>query len=247
MVRIAHLSDTHIDGSRDHTHRLERVVAEVIALGDIDLVLVTGDIADHGSPAEYDQFFGVCADLPLAVVPGNHDARAALTTHVRADADGFLNTVVDLDGLTVIGLDSLIPGEVAGELSESTIAFARRALDAASGLAVIALHHPPVPIGERFMDENGLRNPEALADLVGNDEKVVGVLTGHVHAALATTFAGRPLLGAPGVSTTLRPGRTPDPFDDTATPGLAIHTIRSDGTISTVFDFLSPEPQSEPA
>lgn len=243
MTRIAHLSDPHIDGSPERTRRLERVVDEVGALPDIDLVVVTGDIADHGAPAEYAQFIDTFTlPQPTVVVPGNHDLRATMSTYLTADASGHLNAVATADGLTVVGLDSLIEHETAGALGEDTLAFARDAIAAAPGAIVLAFHHPPVPVGHQLMDQHGLRNAAALAEIVAAHDSVIALLTGHVHTALATTFAGRPLLGAPGIVSTMRLGSRLDPIaDQNAMPGLALHTVHPDRRLTTVFHYLSPD------
>ena len=87
----------------------------------------------------------------------------------------------------------------------------------------------------------GLTNPDDLASLVASSPSVIGCLTGHVHSALAGTFAGRPMLGAVGIVSTLRVGGRSDPLtDDSAMPGLALHTVTPDGSIVTVFHALAP-------
>lgn len=243
MTRIAHFSDPHLDGSQERLRRLERVIGEVADLPGIDLVVVTGDIADHGAPAEYARFFdSLTLPQPTVVIPGNHDLRAPMSNFLADNSRGHLNTVATADGLTLIGLDSLIEHETAGLLAGDTLAFAYDAITAASGPVVLALHHPPVPVGHRCMDQHGLRNAEVFAELVSDNEAVIAVLTGHVHTALATTFAGRPLLGAPGIVSTMRLGSRLDPIaDPKAMPGLALHTIHSDLRLTTVFHYLSPE------
>ncbi|MCB8044059.1 metallophosphoesterase [Microbacterium oxydans] len=56
-LRIAHISDCHLDTSTLRSRRLERIIAEVAGLDDVAALVVSGDIADHGKSAEYDQFF----------------------------------------------------------------------------------------------------------------------------------------------------------------------------------------------
>ncbi len=70
-----------------------------------DVLVVTGDVADHGTLEEYaearallDTWAGV-----LAVCPGNHDVRTAYT-----DAFGATETVVRHGGRRFVMLDSLV-------------------------------------------------------------------------------------------------------------------------------------------
>jgi 3',5'-cyclic AMP phosphodiesterase CpdA len=244
MVRIAHLSDTHLDGTPERAKRAERILKEIADHGDVDLVLVSGDLVDNARPGEYEEFFDVFSRASrLMVVPGNHDRRLPLTDHLEPDANGYFNRVSTVDGVTVIGLDSLVEGETGGLLAACTIEFAHNELRQTAGPTILALHHPPVPVGHDFADRHGLLNADALADLMAAHDNIAAVLTGHTHTALAATFANRPLLGAPGVVSTMRLGNRLDPIADlNAVPGLAIHTVEPNSGIRSIFHFLSPEP-----
>ncbi len=93
VLRIAHLSDLHIVGER-YGYRMEtgthgargnrsfrnalRKLAAIHAKTPLDCVLVTGDITDAGTRAEWAAFMDLlrtCPDLRerLSLVPGNHD------------------------------------------------------------------------------------------------------------------------------------------------------------------------------
>ena len=243
MTVLAHLSDPHIGATPSSVDRLRSVVAELGRLPRLDALLVTGDLADHGLPEEYAAFVDALpAGVPTLVVPGNHDRRDALRPVVPgAPADGPVCTVLDVGPVRLIGLDSSIPGRDEGLLEPAALAFARRAIDDAPGHVLLAMHHPSLPVGNAVADGMALTNPDDLASLVTSSPSVIGCLTGHVHTALAGTFAGRPMLGAPGIVSALRIGGHADPLTDTAAmPGLAVHTIAPDGGIVTVFHTLAP-------
>ncbi|MDQ3430796.1 MAG: metallophosphoesterase [Actinomycetota bacterium] len=243
MTVIAHLSDTHLDSTAERTARFERVTRELELLLQLDALIVTGDLTDHGDPAEYRAFFDVLpSHVPTLVVPGNHDNRDGLRPYLQGLKPGeALNTVLELDGGTVIGLDSLVEGEDRGELTEETLAFADRAISTATGWVVLAMHHPAVPVGHPVMDQHGLTNGNDLADLIGASDKVVACFVGHVHSALAASFADRPLIGAPGIASTMRLGGRHDPIADArAMPGLVVHNVADDWHLSSVFHYLSP-------
>jgi 3',5'-cyclic AMP phosphodiesterase CpdA len=205
-------------------------------------VVHTGDVADTGSADEYAQFFAAFRqERPAVVVPGNHDLRAGMARHVPADENGFLNRAAEAGEITIIGLDSLSEGEIGGRLAPSTIAFARDRIVQAPGHVVLALHHPPIPIGHTLMDQHGLYETEPLDALIRENPQVAAVLCGHVHTAVSGTFANRPVLGAPGVVSEMRLGSRTDPIaDQGAVPGLALHTIDEAGQVTTVFHPLSP-------
>jgi Icc protein len=242
LTVIAHLSDMHLDGSSLRLSRFRAVLAQVLELPRVDALLLSGDLADHGSAAEYAQLFDILpAHLPTVIVPGNHDLSAPLLAVLRRSGrDPSLNTSVDIGGLRLIGLDSHIDNNDQGKLGVQAIQFAQDQLAGIEGPALLVMHHPPVPVGHHVMDEFALTNPDALSALIRGHENVIGILTGHVHTAVATMFAGVPLIGAPGIVSTMRLGSKTDPIaDPDAMPGLAVHTI--DGwTMRTVFHYLSP-------
>lgn len=245
MGLIAHLSDPHLDGGQPRAARLAAVLHEVAAVGGVDMVVVTGDLAETGAPGEYEQFFTLmeAAALPYLVVPGNHDLRAPLAAHLPQSSDGPLVTTLSAGGITAIGLDSLIEGEPSGHLNEQCLDAARSAIAAAPGPVVLALHHPPVAVGDHRVDAMGLANPEDLAALITGNDAVIAVLAGHAHTALVTTFAARPMLVAPGIVSTLRLGSRTDLLDDhSAAPALALHTITAHH-LSTTFHHLAPSPR----
>ena len=247
MTLLAHVSDPHLDTSPERRARLERVLAAVAGYRGVTGLVLTGDLADHGADDEYRELRAVLAasvpDLPTLLVPGNHDDREVLRRHLPgAPAEGPLDTLLDVGDVRLVGLDSTIPGQDGGGLAASTVAFARAAVAGAPGRVVLAMHHPAVAVGHAVVDGYGLADHEDLARVVRPARNVVACLAGHVHSALASTFAGRPLVCAPGVVSTLRLDDSVEPFaDHAAVPGLALHAVHDDGTVTSRFHHLPPE------
>ncbi len=79
MLTVAHLSDTHF-GNRPGVADRSRRVVEAVARIRPDVVVVTGDVADHGRPEEYAEALAVLGSLPGPVLwgTGNHDVREAV-------------------------------------------------------------------------------------------------------------------------------------------------------------------------
>jgi 3',5'-cyclic-AMP phosphodiesterase len=241
MTLLAHISDLHLNGT---PRAAGRVKAAVDYLRDPatrpDALLVTGDIADHGDPAEYREFADLLdVPFPVLVCPGNHDAREALRAAVLGEpGDGRpVNSAHRVDGLTVLMCDSTIPGRDEGRLEDATLAWIEDVLAAPDhqGPALIALHHPPVPVHHPMPDGAPLTNPDALADLLGRHPQVIAVLAGHAHTAAASGLASRPVLLAPGVVWSLvMPPQAAKLADLEAPVGLALHTVE-DARITTHF------------
>ena len=243
MVLLGQVSDLHIDGSAEREARTRRVMGYLAGLPrPVDAVLVTGDVADHGQPAEYEVARGLLGGpAPVLVCPGNHDRRAGFRRVLLGELDGGegpVNQVRRLDGVTVLLCDSSVPGEDGGWLDDETIAWLDAALAAAPDQPVlVAMHHPPLPLGVPFVDEIRQAGGDRLADVVRRHDQVVAVLCGHAHTAASTWFAGRQLLVAPGVaSTLLLPAERPTggALDGDAPAAIAFHLLDG-GRLTTHF------------
>ena len=76
-VVFAHLSDLHVEGRGTERAAVARDALGHSALDEADLVVVTGDLTDSGSPAEAraleTALDAAAARRPVLAVPGNHD------------------------------------------------------------------------------------------------------------------------------------------------------------------------------
>ncbi|MFE6055814.1 metallophosphoesterase [Kitasatospora sp. NPDC056446] len=246
MLTIAHLSDIHLgqvqgrDGGKRARRRAERVMAYLDALpGPLDGVLVTGDLADHGLPGEYEQVAGVLASrYPVLTCPGNHDRRAPYREVLLGEApgEGPVNREHRLPGADVLMLDSSIPGRDDGLLDGETLDWLdARLADGRAGLpALVAFHHPPVELHMPMVDGIRQFGEAGLAEVLRRHPRVAALLCGHAHTAAATTFAGLPVLVAPGVVSTVTlpcEGGRGISFDHP--PMLAFHLLDDEGRVTT--------------
>ena len=233
---LAQISDLHLDGGERATRRAARVMDYLRALPrPVDAVLVTGDIADHGAEAEYEEAARLlAAPFPVLTCPGNHDARPAYRKALLGEPAGAdaVNRVHHIAGTALLMCDSTVPGRDEGRLDDATLAWIDATL---TGLprdtrALIAFHQPPVAVHHPLPDSAMLEQPEGLAALLEAHPRVVAVLTGHAHTAASSTFAGRPLVVAPAVTWTLRmPWEGDAPADRDQPPGIAFHVLDDTG------------------
>jgi len=240
MIVIAQISDLHLDGGERATARAKQVLASLGELADrLDVLLVSGDIADHGEPAEY-ALARQLLDLPcpVLVLPGNHDDRAAFAAGLL-DAEPSvleLNRSVRIAGADFLLCDSTVPGEDYGRLSEPTLDWLDGALAAGEDdvPAFVCFHHPPVDLHVPFVDRIRQFGAERLAEIIGWHPRVVAVLCGHAHTAAVSRFADRPLLVAPGVVSTVRlPIESGPTIDLDLPPAMAFHLLGDDGRLVT--------------
>ena len=95
--------------------------------------------------------------------------------------------------------------------------------------ALVAFHHPLVELHSPIIDAIRQHGSERLAAVLGRHPQVVAVLCGHAHTAAASTFAGRPLLVAPGVVSTVRLPWERRGHIDAQLPALAFHILDDAG------------------
>lgn len=241
MPVIAHLSDLHLDADARSVGRAARITDYLGALPQpVDVVLVTGDIADHGAIEEYEAAARLLMlPYPVVVLPGNHDDRAAFSKVLldQPDADGRpINRAHRIAGMTFLLLDSTIPGRPEGALADETIAWLDGALsEVGDEPTFVCMHHPPAVLGIPVVDGIRLQDTAALAEVIGRHPQVEGVLCGHAHTAASSDFAGVPLRVAPGiVSTAVLPCESRDgsPLNFDLPPAFAFHIV-DDGELVT--------------
>jgi Icc protein len=240
---LAQISDLHIgqdhrdDGGVRALHRTQAVIDFLNALpGELDGVLVTGDLADHGLPDEYRTVRELLGTLrvPVFTCPGNHDDRAAFRTTLLGEVSGDgepVNQVHHLGGLTIVMCDSTIPRRGAGRFDDTTLTWLDKVLTETDEPALVCFHHPPVVLHNPYLDDIRLRNDDQLAEVL--NDKVLAVLCGHAHTAAATTFAGRPLVVAPGVvSASVLPVEGDHVIDYDLPPAIALHVVDDRGLVT---------------
>ena len=241
MVLIAHVSDIHVDAGERSAERAGRVFRYLAALPTpVDAVIVTGDIADHGAEAEYERVRGLVGlTAPVLWCPGNHDDRGPCRKALLGEtANGKpLDAAYEIGGVLILMVDSSIPGRDEGLLADETLAWLDATLAGRPELpALICFHHPPVTLGMPFVDSIRQFGAERLAAVVERHPQVVALLCGHAHTPAATTFAGRPLIVAPGVvSTSMLPFETTEIVDLDQPPMIAFHLLDDDRRLVTHF------------
>ncbi len=221
---LVQLSDPHIthpgqliSGRVDTAAALRHAVERVLQIQPRPVaVLISGDLVDAGHPAEYAQLREllmplVDAGLPLALLPGNHDARGPLqeafagltTVHRGEPGAAAIQYALDLPGpLRLVVLDSLMPGRPEGGFDEARLAQAQSLLaERPSTPTLIALHHPPHATGLAVMDgmalQHGLAGFEAL---IARHPQVQRVVCGHLHRMTLGRVAHATSLSAPSTA-----------------------------------------------
>ena len=217
---IAQFSDLHLRatppaGARVDTTALLRACVQDLCARDPapDLLLLTGDLSDSGSAADYALLRQLvlplqALGLPILPLPGNHDRRAALR-HACADwlqaCQGlhptFVQYVWECPTLRLLALDTVAEGCAHGELCPKRLRWLEQALAASNQPTLLLLHHPPYATGLAEMDGMALRQGAAeLEALLWQHPQVQALLCGHLHRHTVTRVAHALAISAPSTA-----------------------------------------------
>lgn len=202
---VAQISDLHIGfaGKGELCINAKRLKLVVEALNSLklqpDLVLVTGDLVEHGEVWAYEDLKQVLKQInsPVFLAFGNHDRRDAFAQvfpHIPY-ADGFLQYTIEEHSMRVIVLDTVKEGRHGGSFCERRAAWLEAKLaEQPTRPTLIALHHPPIKTGIGWLTAN----PDApwvkrLHDVVSRYDNIQHLIAGHIHRSIFSSFAGTTL------------------------------------------------------
>lgn len=244
---LVQLSDPHLGSrlARDGAtadDALARAVAAVNGLDiAVDLVVVTGDLTDHGRPAEYEALVTGLARLraPYVLLPGNHDDRDALRAVLPAAqscdiATAAIACVATAGAVRVVVLDSLVPGAERGHLGTHQLAWLDAQLAADPRPTVVAVHHPPLRIGHTGLDTMYLDDADAFGAVIERHAHVERIICGHGHRPVTARWRGTTVTMAPSSIRQFAPTFGPElSFRRTdEAPAMAVH-LWLDGSLVT--------------
>ena len=250
---LAQISDSHVcpvgglsNGRVDTNTLFDQAVRHLAGLTPVpDAVLFTGDLADMGRAEEYTVLAELLAPLamPVYIIPGNHDdrdaLRAAFPDHRYLPGEGpFLHYVIETHPLRLIGLDTLVPGEIHGEMCGARLDWlAARLEEAPERPTLVFMHHPPFETGLP-MDRHMCRGGEAMGDIIARHPQVRRVVCGHVHRHVQIFWRGTIALTAPGTAHQVTldlppPGDSRGSTFNHEPPGFLLHMLRPDGNLLT--------------
>lgn len=162
-IRALHVSDIHLNPS------VWPIMRSIIDQYDVDVVLDTGDIADHGTPAENQALSPIATlGVPYVYIRGNHDSSStAAAIAALPDTHVLDDEVVEVAGLTIAGL-----GDPRFTPDRSTQPDEQAVIDSGLRLAR-TIEASPAPV-----DVAMVHDPAAAGPLAG---VVPLVLAGHGH------------------------------------------------------------------
>ncbi len=243
-MRILQLSDPHLVAAEQGMVRRRPALAHferALQIGGAmnpDLVLVTGDLCQDESWGGYvrlRQALSQHARCPVALIPGNHDHPLLLDAVLgRTSATAPADLLVK--GVRLLLLSSHRVGSAAGELGSLQLRWLEHRLQCAERRdlpLVVALHHPPIAIGDAGMDAIRLLDQACLEELLRPHRALRAVLFGHIHQHWQGFWGKRPdvaLLGCPSTLCSFKAVQ-PCPLGRADDPGGRLLEVTPDGAV----------------
>ncbi len=243
MIRILHVTDTHIGPTPDYelysyntyqqTQRFVDYVNHHMAFQP-DLILHTGDVCYNPDSLSAKLAYEVLSQLkyPLYVARGNHDDPQALCDYFpnlphenkhRIDYD-FIH-----DDYHFIVLDSFGHVQPAGEIEPEQLIWLQKKLEQSNSASiVIVVHHLPVWTGNGWLDARmRIINGDELFDVLQPYQSRIRVLLfGHIHVPSTHWYRGILCSSAPAVfSQFIFPDDPQERFTVTSPGGFSFVTI----------------------
>ncbi len=219
---IAQLSDLHVGGPHPGSgEHFSQAIAEINAMTRRpDLVLITGDLTEGDTPAEWDEFLDAHFCAGGAVGRDSRKSRSPsrrVRRSPRRDAGPLRLVLLDTSS-DVFGADDAtwLDAELTAHPDLPT---------------AIAIHQPPFETGIWWMDCVGLDGAERFEDVVRKHHHVTNVFSGHVHRLIHTQWGPCSLWVCPStavsVAADLDPMHAPAETAEAPTFSLHVFTGRS--------------------
>jgi 3',5'-cyclic-AMP phosphodiesterase len=240
-MRVLQFTDTHLYGHAGGNLRgvetdssLRAVISEAFTqFPRVDAVLVTGDIANE-DPQGYQRFRHIFESMkqPVLCIPGNHDDLAEMRLELSSPPFA-IGGAHRFGEWKIIMLDSLEQGQVGGRLSASELErFERELALSRDQHALVCLHHHPVAMGSRWLDEIGLSNANEFWRLIEDYGHVRAVAWGHVHQVYEGSRGKVRLFATPSTCSQFLPGST-EFAPDSRPPAYRSFRLHPDGRIES--------------
>lgn len=247
LTRILQISDIHLyRNSEDellglNTRQSFDAVVDMIQQDSIpiDLIVLTGDLSQDGSPEAYQYLADKLTifKYPIYWLPGNHDTLSTMqtvfaTTHLKMDRE------IKFSNWHAILLSSLVRGKASGLLADNELERLKQFLEnSPQQNLLIMLHHQPISVGSHWLDGVGLVNSSDFQAIVEQSDRVRAVVFGHVHQAFDQWKDGVRYIAVPSTCIQFLPGNY-DFALDKQNPGYQYLEFQTDGTINTTIKRL---------
>jgi 3',5'-cyclic AMP phosphodiesterase CpdA len=199
-MEIIHLSDLHY-GSAEFKEKCFENIIEYIAgyKSKIDLVIITGDITDHGRYEEYEGIKRYIDRIPTEklIVPGNHDISkngAGKINYETFFGSTTTNNISKKSNCLALGICSAKDGIAISEIGDQQLRYiAEQYLNNSEKRKILALHHHLIAVPYSSKSLNIPIDAGEVLEILRMFE-IELVLMGHRHVPHVWTLNGTTFL-----------------------------------------------------
>jgi len=206
-LKFIHITDTHLLNRPDETFynlNTQKNLESVLSLSkarypDIDFFIFTGDISQTGTKESYTLFKSLTQqyELPIYCVPGNHDTPYLLQSIIPSCPNSSIN-IIQLGSFSLILLNSCVEDKHHGLINDLCLRQLEDYLkNNENQFNIIAIHHPPVLINSKWLDDLGLQNQTEFLHIINKFPHNTLLICGHVHQEIDQQSNNLRLLATP--------------------------------------------------
>ncbi len=197
-------------------------------------MLVTGDLIQDDSAEAYGRFRDLMLPLKrrMHCVPGNHDVRS-LMREVCVRPPFSYCAYEEIREWLLVGIDSCVRDDAGGRVTDEELdRMADIVVRSPAKHVLVFLHHPPVPMGSKWLDTVGLQNGDAFLERLQSLNRVRAAVFGHVHQEYDQEHNGVRIIATPSTCRQFKPRSDEFAVDDNP-PAYRRLVLQSNGGIET--------------
>ncbi len=259
QLNVLQITDMHLlspastDNAEDHSdekpscrHCFEANLAQALA-EDIrcDLILVTGDLVSKVDSATYDHIFEVLhsTQIPFACIAGNHDVTDESShdlpfeqrklTACAMDPRLLSRHVIETDAWQLLLLDSSIPGQIGGLVTEADMDWLCAQLATCDKPALLAVHHHVMPMYSEWIDAHMIENADYFWQRLAPYAHLKVIVSGHTHQEQVHHRNGVTVYSTPSTCYQFMPYEDDFSYDKQAHAGYRWLQLANNGNLAS--------------
>ena len=148
---------------------------------------------------------------------------------------------VHINNWLVTGIDSCLGGDAGGRVDDEELdRLAKILAETSADHVLICLHHPPLPVGSKWLDQVGLKNGDEFLRMIAQPGNVRAAIFGHVHQAFEAEHEAIKIIGTPSTCRQFAVASDDFALDDSPPAYRRLH-LHTDGSIENELIWLDPE------
>lgn len=223
-----------------------------------DLILLTGDLVNEVKPEIYDRIYQTLGDtgIDFACIAGNHDVTDELGLDLPFEQRQFVphqpdkrllsRHSINLNNWQLLLIDSSVPGQIFGEIDNTTLDWLRQKVQASHNPVIITMHHHVHPMDSAWIDAHMVKNTKPFWRFVEQHSNIKAIVSGHVHQSYAQEHGQVKVYTTPSTCYQFLPKQDDFAIDSQARPGYRWLALHQDGTLDSWVTRLKHDHLSDP-